>query len=321
MTALYLGILFLDVSFSAKAVFSTFAGFVLVRLFIIYHDFKHESIFQKSIPARIILDTYGILALNPPNIWTRSHNYHHKYNSQIYSANIGSFPIMTKNDYLKAEWKIRARYLLDRHPWTIATGYLSIFIFGMCTRSFIKDPRRHWDSLLALVVHALLVAWVASYGLDVLFLCVLWPMTIACMGGAYLFYIQHNFPDMKLRGRGEWDYLFAAIKSSSYMTGGRVFHWFTGNIGYHHVHHLNSRIPFYHLPQAMAAIPELQNPGRTSLRLGDIWNCLKLKLWDTENDRMITMRELRDQLGAPFHFWSRGYSPKNLSENSAAESR
>jgi omega-6 fatty acid desaturase (delta-12 desaturase) len=312
ITGLYVGIVATDLPFVVKWFLSTILGFTIVRLFIIYHDFRHEAILQKSWLARGILNTYGVLALNPPNIWSRSHNYHHKYNSQIYSASIGSFPIMTKKDYLAADWKTRAKYLAARHPLTIVTGYVTIFILGMCGSSFLKDPRRHWDSLLALIVHAGVLTWVSQYGFEALFLWVLWPLGLACLGGGYLFYIQHNFPDMKLKGREDWDYLFAALRSSSYMTGGPIFHWFTGNIGYHHVHHLNSRIPFYNLPKAMAAVPELQNPGRSSLRLKDIRACLSLKLWDSDLNRMITLRELRAQL--------EDYSPKNLSENSAAES-
>ena len=243
--SLFALVILTEFPFAVKWVLSTLAGLVTVRLFIIYHDFRHEAILQKSWLARAILNTYGVLALNPPNIWSRSHNYHHKYNSQIFTASIGSFPIMTKKDYLAANWKTRLGYLLARHPLTIITGYVTIFIVGMCASSFLKDPRKHWDSLVALVLHFAILGWVSQYGWEALFLWVIWPLGLACMGGAYLFYIQHNFPDMKLKGREEWDYLFAALFSSSYASGGRLFHWFTGNIGYHHVHHLNSKIPFF----------------------------------------------------------------------------
>ncbi|MEZ4749742.1 MAG: fatty acid desaturase [Bdellovibrionota bacterium] len=127
--------------------------------------------------------------------------------------------------------------------------------------------------------------------LTALVLAYLLPLYVSCMLGAYLFYIQHNFPSMQLRPREEWTFLFAALNSSSFMEGSAFVHWLTGNIGYHHVHHLNSRIPFYRLPEAMAAIPELQNPGRTSLRPREIVRCLKLKLWDPRRNRMVSFAE------------------------------
>ena len=113
------------------------------------------------------------------------------------------------------------------------------------------------------------------------------PLNVAFVTGAYLFYAQHNFEDVKLRGRHEWEFTRAALESSSYMPMGPAMRWFTANIGYHHVHHLNSRIPFYRLPEAMAAIPELQHPGETRLRPRDILACLALKLWDADAQQMV----------------------------------
>jgi omega-6 fatty acid desaturase (delta-12 desaturase) len=92
---------------------------------------------------------------------------------------------------------------------------------------------------------------------------------------------------MVLQPREKWTYERAALESSSFMEMGPVMNWFTGNIGYHHVHHLNPGIPFYRLPEAMAAIPALQRPGKTSLRPADIAACFKLKLWDPEAGKMV----------------------------------
>lgn len=277
-----------------KAPLAILLGLTLVRLFIIYHDFQHGAILQKSPAASWILNSAGLLLLNPPNVWNRSHNYHHKFNSQISTASIGSFPILTVKDYQAASALQKFLYQVARHWVTIASGYITIFILGMCLKSFLTDPRRHWDSLLALLLHAALILGATSLaGPSGLVFLVLLPYFTCCAAGAYLFYVQHNFPEMKLKDRAEWDFGFAALRSSSYLECGPLMNWFTGNIGYHHVHHLNSRIPFYRLPEAMAAVPSLQNPERTHLSFSEIRKCLALKVWDPGSEKMLTWKELK----------------------------
>ncbi len=112
--------------------------------------------------------------------------------------------------------------------------------------------------------------------------------------GAYLFYVQHNFPSVTFRVRNEWTYEYAALESSSYMKMGVVMRWFTANIGYHHIHHINAKIPFYRLPETMAAIPELQAAKTTSFALRDVLNCFRLKFYDAEKNRMVGMEGIRN---------------------------
>ncbi len=280
-----------------RCVFSVVAGLVIVRLFIFYHDYLHGALFRNSALARYLMWAYGVLILNPPNVWKRSHNYHHQHNAQIATASIGSYPVLTVKQFEAANWKERALYRLARHPLTIFFGYFFIFILGMCLKSFVTDPKRHFDSLASLVVHAALVVGLTYFlGVQAMLLSYWIPLFIACGAGAYLFYIQHNFPGVQLKPRQEWTYTFAALQSSSFMDGSALMHWFTGNIGYHHVHHLNAQIPFYRLPEAMAAIPELREPMRTSLSPSEIARCLRLKLWDPEQKQMVGF--------PPSPFWS-----------------
>ena len=109
---------------------------------------------------------------------------------------------------------------------------------------------------------------------------------------SYLFYAQHNFPGVVFRKNQDWNYADAALLSSSYMKMNPIMQWFTANIGFHHIHHLNAKIPFYRLPDVMKAIPELQNAKTTSLRLSDIKECLKLKVWDPELNKMVSFMEM-----------------------------
>ena len=112
------------------------------------------------------------------------------------------------------------------------------------------------------------------------------------MLGSYLFYAQHNFPGVLFRKNVEWSYTSAALESSSFMKLNPFMQWVTANIGFHHIHHLNSKIPFYRLPEAMAAIPELQKAKVTTLKPSDIVACLHLKVWDAESNRMIGFDEM-----------------------------
>lgn len=276
------------IAWPLRLVSSVLTGLVLLRLFMFYHDYLHDAIFRDSLAAKAILWVYGIFILNPPNVWKRSHNYHHQNNAQMATAGIGSFPVMTVEQYRKASTARRLLYRASRSGITIFFGYFFIFLIGMCTKSFLTDPKRHFDSLIALMVHfGLAVALYYLGGISLLMYVLILPLFLACAIGGYLFYVQHNFPGVIMKPREEWTYVFAAMKSSSYMQGGPLVEWFTANIGYHHVHHLNARIPFYNLPGAMRAIPELREPLVTSLHPRDVLAALRLKLWDAQRQEMV----------------------------------
>ncbi len=269
------------------------AGLLNIRLFIIYHDYLHKSILQNSIIAKAIFTVYGLFILAPVSIWKRSHNFHHAHNSKLYSSSIGSYPLATREEFLKASKLERSLYLFARHPFTIAFGYIFVFIWGMLLRSLINNPKKHLDSLLALVFHvALGVAIFSVFGLQSLLVGYILPIMLGHALGAYLFYAQHNFPSAKFKSKEEWTYVEAALYSSSYMKMNKLMHWFTGNIGYHHIHHVNPKIPFYNLPKAFNEMEALQNPGTTSLTPKGIAECFKLKAWDPEQERMIGKAEL-----------------------------
>jgi omega-6 fatty acid desaturase (delta-12 desaturase) len=184
-------------------------------------------------------------------------------------------------------------YRLVRHPLTILFGYVTVFMYGFCAAAFTRNPRKNIDSLLSIVLQLTLIASVYSYfGFNVLLYSLLIPQLVSHALGAYLFYAQHNFPDAYVQPRESWTFVRASLESSSYMKLGPVMRYFTGNIGFHHVHHLNHRIPFYRLHEAMEGIPELRNPrGVTSLWPRDIIACFRLKLWDPELGRLVPFPE------------------------------
>ena len=272
---------------------SVLSGLLIVRLFVIYHDQQHRAILPKSRLAEFYMRVFGIWVLCPSSIWRSSHDYHHAHNSKLRSAHIGSYPVMTKDQYVRSSRGERFQYLLLRHPLTILFGYLFVFLFGMVIYPFLNSPRKHFDCLLALALHlALGAALVLVCGWLALALTLILPLFIACSLGAYLFYAQHNFPTVTFKDKAGWTYEGAALESSSYLKTNRLMAWFTGNIGYHHIHHLNHRVPFYRLPEIYQAIPELRAAKTTSLRPREVWRCLRLKVWCVETQRMIGVRGL-----------------------------
>ena len=284
-----------------KVLFSVGIASMLSRFFIIFHDFQHHTILHRSGAANVIFTLFGAYMITPPSIWKRSHDHHHSHNSKLFSASIGSYPIMTRQKFLEATRKERFAYLATRHPLNMFLSYFTMFLYGMCIQSFLSSPRRHWDSLLIVLIHFGIAAFLfVEFGWFQWFTTFFLPFFLSHMLGAYLFYAQHNFPGVVFRNNTEWNYTKAALESSSYMKMNPVMNWITANIGYHHIHHLNARIPFYRLPEVMAHFPELQNAKITTLRPADIAACLRLKVWDPERNRMIGSDEIHtDPIGVP----------------------
>ena len=265
---------------------------LLVRAFILYHDFMHGAILPGSKLARAVFYTYAAVNLTPPRSWRDSHNFHHANVGRIANSNVGAFPLMTVAMWRSASRSQRLRYRVIRHPLTILCAYLTIFFFSVTLLPLLRRPSRYWDSALALAAHGTAIAALWWFGgFDAVFLALLLPMTIAAALGGYLFYAQHSFPGMRILPEGEWTVYRASLVSSSYLKVGPFLRWFTGNIGFHHVHHLNSLIPFYRLPDTMAAIPELQHPSTTNLRPRAIVACFRANLWDEVRRRMIDYGE------------------------------
>lgn len=270
------------------------AGLLTCRLFVIYHDFRHEAILRKSGIAKFIMNIFGILVLAPASIWDETHDHHHHHNSKFSTVVIGSFPTITSEVYKGYGPSRKNWYHLLRHPLIILFAYIPVFLISFCLWPFVENPRKYYDCGIAVLVHGMIgTILYLTGGWPTVFYTLLIPcFTMFAMGG-YIFYAQHNFPSVMLRSDAEWDYFDAALLSSSYIKMNGIMRWFTANIGYHHVHHVNSRIPFYRLPEAMNKIPELQNPRCTSLHPMEIWKCIQLKLWDEKSGKMISLTEFK----------------------------
>lgn len=275
-----------------RILLSILGALFMVRAFITYHDYMHRAILAKSRIAWLLFRIYAAFALTPPRSWNKSHNYHHGNVGKISAASVGAFPVITTKMWQEATPVERASYRFQRHPLIVVFGYITVFAYSICLQPLLKNPVKNWDSGLSLLAHGVLIAVLWRFGgFDVALFAVILPMFIASFLGSYLFFAQHSFKRMHIISPEAWTFYRAALESSSYMRLNKLMQWFTGNIGYHHIHHLNVRIPFYRLPEAMAAIPELQTPVTTSLMPHDIIDCFKSCLWDEDQQRMVSYRE------------------------------
>lgn len=278
---------------------SLLGALVMVRGFILFHDFAHGAILRKSKFARVLLSAYSMIFMAGVSYWREAHNFHHANCCDRRATWQGDFPVWTLEQWQGATRLQRLYYRVNRNPVTILLAYITVFFFANTLEPFLRHPLKHWTSGASILLHVGLIAglwwlggfWVAFFGFWM-------PYSLAAILGAYLFYAQHNFPGMEVLPTSEWNRTEAALRCTSHMRMSRFMHWCTGQIGFHHVHHMNSAIPFYRLKDAMAAIPALQSPRETTLLPWDIWRCLRLKLWDDAGRRMVTWRQARAILAA-----------------------
>ena len=271
-----------------KLALSALEGLTVVRAFCLFHDFFHGAILRRSRLANALYSLFGLTILVPASVWTETHDYHHAHTAKLVGSHIGSYPMVTTSMWREMTRAQRLLYRAARHPLNIVFSIVTIFALGMCLHPFLRAPKKHWTGPLSLgFALALGFGLVASGHASAWVFGWLLPLWVATMAGAYLFYAQHNFPDAFVAERQSWTYSGAALRSSSYFKMPALMHWFTANIGYHHVHHLNAAIPFYRLPEAMAAVPELQHPGSVSWSPHSIVANFRLKLWDPREATMV----------------------------------
>lgn len=271
---------------------SLLEALIFLRAFILYHDHLHGALLRDSKIARAIFSVQGVLMLNPPRVWADTHNFHHANTARLAAPATGTFVLWTVEKWSKASWLQRLAYRAERNPITMAFAHVTVFFMGMCVLPFVNNPKRYASSGFAAVLHiALSIAIFHFFGASVFLSAWLLPFFVSCLLGAYMFYAQHNAPGITVRGDDDWAHAEGAVEGSTFMKTGPIMQWFTGNIGFHHIHHLNARIPFYRLPEAMRAVPELQNPVITSLSPRAIFDCLRVDLWDPTRGRLVSFGE------------------------------
>jgi omega-6 fatty acid desaturase (delta-12 desaturase) len=266
---------------------SLLSALVFVRAFILFHDFMHGAILRGSKLAEVIFFGLGMVLMTPPNAWRYGHNYHHKHVGKRSESSTGSFPILTTEMWRQSTSGQKLFYRIARHPLTILFAFFTVFAYSICFTNFRRSPSKYWDSLPALAFHVIGAPLIAWFGGAQLFLFVyVIPLLAASALGAYLFYAQHNFVGMQVPSEDEWEYHDASVATSSYLETGALMRFFTGNIGFHHVHHLAPRIPNYRLEACHGAHPAFAEARTLTWREG--LEASRYALWDSDAGRMVT---------------------------------
>jgi acyl-lipid omega-6 desaturase (Delta-12 desaturase) len=265
----------------------------LIRTFIVFHDCTHGS-FMRSRRANDMLGAVlGLLVWLPYRGWQHEHAVHHATAGDLDRRGVGDVATLTVTEYWALPAGRRISYRLFRNP-------LVMFGLGWClvlvlkprfvprgARRRVRNSVLATDLMLALMIAALCltIGWRA-------YLLVQGPVFVVSGAvGVWLFYVQHQFEDTYWQKHADWRYDHAALAGSSYLKLPGVLRFFTGNIGFHHVHHLSVGIPNYNLQAAHQGTDRLQAVPQLTLQQG--LRAPRLKLWDERRGRLVTFREAR----------------------------
>jgi acyl-lipid omega-6 desaturase (Delta-12 desaturase) len=273
------------------------AGFQ-VRTFIVFHDCTHGSFLASKRANAWLGALLGFMVLAPFRRWRHDHAVHHATAGDLDRRGVGDIPTLTLSEYAARSRRGRLAYRVFRHPLVMfGLGPILAMVIGPRITSRSQRPRlRHsvlgTDLALLLVVGGLcwLIGWKGFV--------VMWAPSALLAGsiGIWLFYVQHQFEDAYWKQSSDWSYVDAALRGSSYLKLPRVLQFFSGNIGLHHVHHLNAKIPNYNLQRAHDENPIFHQVPVLTLRDG--LRAVRLKLWDESHGTLITFDQARHRLSS-----------------------
>lgn len=264
------------------------AAAFLVRLFIFFHGCVHSSFFTSKNANTFFGYLLGMLTFTSFLDWRYSHLRHHATYANLDTRGFGDIWTMTLTEYETSSKKKKLQYRLYRNP-VILIGFGALFLFLLSNRLPTRKTghKEHMSTLLTNCLIALMIfvaCWFLGWRTYILIqLPVIW---FAGMAGIWLFYVQHQFIGGYWAHKEDWDPLRAAMEGTSFYKLPAILQWFSGNIGYHHVHHLSQRTPNYNLKKCYNAIPELQN--KLPLTLAKSFYSIKMKLWDEKQQKMVS---------------------------------
>jgi omega-6 fatty acid desaturase (delta-12 desaturase) len=290
----YLMYLGLGVSYWLVVPLAILLGGFTVRLFIIHHDCGHGSFFRSRRANDILGFITGVLTLTPYHHWRWEHATHHATSGNLDRRGVGDIWTLTVQEYLaSSRWK-RFAYRLARNPvvlFVIAPLYLFLVKHRFPDARAGRRERLsvYWTNL-AILVMAIGLSMV--FGVKAYLLIQLTAMMTAGAAGVWLFYVQHQFEGVYWQRDERWDYLAAALQGSSLYKLPKILQWFSGNIGFHHIHHLSARIPNYNLERCHKAEPLFQTAP--SITLFASLKAFNFHLWDEKNHRLVAFSWLKN---------------------------
>jgi omega-6 fatty acid desaturase (delta-12 desaturase) len=283
----------LDVSYLLALALAVPAAGCAVRTFIVFHDCGHGSFLPSKRLNGWVGAVAGLVVYMPYRWWRHDHAVHHATAGDLDRRGVGDVQTLTVAEYERLTWARQLGYRLFRNPLVmfglgpIVTLLLTPRVFSRSARPRIR--RSVIGTNVALVLLFGGICWFAGWQA---FLLVQVPVfMIGGSVGIWLFYVQHQFEDTYWQSSENWSYAEAALRGSSYLKLPKVLQFFTGNIGVHHVHHLNARIPNYNLQRAHDENPVFHDVP--TLSIADGLRAVRLKLWDEQGRRLLTFAEAR----------------------------
>jgi omega-6 fatty acid desaturase (delta-12 desaturase) len=267
------------------------AGF-LARIFIIFHDCGHASFFKSKRANTATGVIAGLLNLTPFRHWRWQHALHHGTAGDLDRRGSGDIWTLTVQEYLHSTRWRRIAYRLARNPIVLFV-IAPLYVFVVHHRFAVSAaPRRERQSvhLTNLALLGITLVMSMAIGLKAFLLIQLTVSAIAGALGLWLFYVQHQFEGAYWARTENWDYTAAALQGSSFYKLPRVLQWFTGNIGFHHIHHLSPRIPNYHLQLCHEADPFFKTIKPVTLMAS--FKSLTFRLWDEQRNVFVGFRHL-----------------------------
>ncbi len=268
------------------------AGF-MVRIFIIFHDCGHGSFFGSSSANDIVGFITGILTFTPYHYWKANHARHHATSGNLDKRGWGDVWMMTVEEFNQSSPKERLQYRLYRNPFVmLGLGPLFILLIShrfVLRKATLSQRLSVYFTNLGILVLAGLLIWLL--GIKAYLLLQFPILFIGLAAGVWLFYVQHQFDGVYWKRSDDWDFDSASLEGGSFYKLPPILRFFTGNIGFHHVHHLNPRIPNYNLPKCQKKIPELQ--AAPTIRVWSSLKSLTFRLWDEEGNRLISFGQLK----------------------------
>ncbi|WP_456272259.1 fatty acid desaturase [Bacillus sp. AK031] len=284
-------------SLSVSYLLTLAAGIVgaglLTRIFIIFHDCCHYSFFKNRKANQLIGTITGVITLFPFYQWQHEHSVHHATSSNLDKRGTGDIWMMTVDEYKSAPFLKKVSYRLYRNP-LVMFGLGPIYVF-LITNRFNRKGARKKERINTYITNIAIAAIVAvlcySAGWQAFLLVHGTIFYIAGIMGIWLFYVQHTFEDSYFEENKEWDFVLAAVEGSSFYKLPKILQWFTGNIGFHHVHHLAPRVPNYKLEDAHRSNEPLQHVP--TITLATSLRSLRFRLWDEEKKRFVRFKDIK----------------------------